>query len=591
MSIQRDPNDAFLELTNLLAQGLELMPLLGRILQVTAEQVRVARASIWLYDRDQQAIKLLDLFDSHDPEPAPALFLRTECPTYFEAIDGSRVLAVDDVSTHPSTSELLQNYLTPLGITSMLDVPIIIEGRMRGVLCHEHFGPRRTWSAGDTGFVASIADLIGQAILTDELRQTRERLRGSEERAQLMFFKNPVALLLVDQNGKIKSANQRAANLFRASQEDLQNRHVEELIPDRLRGGHRQHREDYQGAPSHRAMDSSRQLLAKAADQTEFPAEIGLCPVTIDGSAYVICAVTDITERKRSENRLRVLSAAIEQAPVTMMILDEQGRIEYANPYFSQLTGYDESTILGKTLQDLTHGNHAAESLDAIGAVLSQGKSWTGELPTLTKPGETLWEEVHLAPVRNDQGRITHFVAIKLNVSHRKQQEAQLRHLALHDHLTDLPNRTLLNDRLAMSMESARRNSHQMALMFVDLDHFKEINDIHGHEVGDEVLKASAQRMQEQLRGTDTVARIGGDEFVLLIPDVSLPKDALSVAEKVRQAIRAPIPTSVQEMRITCSIGIALYPQQASNEIELYRNADLALYRVKAAGRDAVQLY
>jgi diguanylate cyclase (GGDEF)-like protein/PAS domain S-box-containing protein len=340
-------------------------------------------------------------------------------------------------------------------------------------------------------------------------------------------------------------------------------------------------------------MDSGRQLMAKAVDQTEFPAEIGLCPVTMDGSPHVIYAVTDISDRKRSENRLRVLSAAIEQAPVTMMILDEQGRIEYANPHFSQLTGYDESMILGKNLQDLTHthAHNASESLDAIGAVLSQGKSWTGELPTLTKPGETLWEEVHLAPVRNDQGRITHFVAIKLDISHRRQQEALLRHLALHDHLTDLPNRSLLNDRLAMSMESARRNSHQMALMFVDLDHFKDINDIHGHEVGDEVLKACAQRMQEQLRGMDTVARIGGDEFVLLISDVNLPLDALSVAEKVRQAICAPIPTSVQEMRITCSIGIALYPQQASNEIELYRNADMALYRVKAAGRDAVQLY
>jgi diguanylate cyclase (GGDEF)-like protein len=114
---------------------------------------------------------------------------------------------------------------------------------------------------------------------------------------------------------------------------------------------------------------------------------------------------------------------------------------------------------------------------------------------------------------------------------------------------------------------------------------------MYGHEVGDEVLKASAQRMQAELRGTDTVARIGGDEFVLLIPDVNVPKDAFNVADKLRHAISAPIPTSVKEMRITCSIGIALYPQQASNEIELYRNADLALYRVKAGGRDAVQLY
>jgi diguanylate cyclase (GGDEF)-like protein/PAS domain S-box-containing protein len=520
-----------------------------------------------------------------------AIFLRQDYPKYFAAIDNSRVLSVDDVSTHSATQELLASYLNPLGITSMLDVPIIIEGRMRGVLCHEHTGPKRAWNPLETGFVASIADLIGQAILTDELRQTRQKLLASEERAQMMFFKNPVALLVTDDEGRIKAANHKAASLFRTSQQELENRQVEELIPDRLRGEHCRHREDYRDSPSHRAMDSSRELVAKAVDHTEFPAEIGLCPIEIDGAPHVICAITDISERKRSESRLRALSAAIEQAPVTMMILDAHGRIEYANPHFSHLTGFVESRILGKTLQDLTYDQTAAESLNTIWATLDQGNSWTGELATLTKSGEPLWEEVHVAPVRNEQGKVTHFVAIKLNISHRKQQEAMLRHLAMHDQLTDLPNRALLNDRLAMSMQSARRNSHQLALMFIDLDYFKEINDIHGHEVGDEVLKASAQRMRAELRGTDTVARIGGDEFVLLIPNVNLPRDALNVAEKVRQAIRIPIQTSVKEMHITCSIGIALYPQQASNEIELYRHADQALYRVKAAGRDAVELY
>ena len=254
------------------------MPLLGRILQATAEQVRVARASIWLYDPDQQAIKLLDLFDSHEREHTPAHLLRSECPGYFEAIDGSRVLAVDDVSTHPSTSELLEHYLTPLGITSMLDVPIIIEGRMRGVLCHEHSGPKRTWSAADTGFVATIADLIGQALLTDELRQTRERLRGSEERAQLMFSKNPVALLLVDQHGRIKSANQRAANLFRASHEDLENRHVEDLIPDRLRGEYRQHREDFRAHPRIGPWTAAGNCLPRPWIRRNFPPKSGYVP-------------------------------------------------------------------------------------------------------------------------------------------------------------------------------------------------------------------------------------------------------------------------------------------------------------------------
>ena len=591
MADQRDPTDVFLELTKLLAQSRELMLLLRRILGVSAGHLSVARVSIWLYDPEQQGIQLVALFDVSQSAPLPAVLLRKDYPRYFEAIDNRRVLSVEDVATHAATQELLQNYLNPLGIRSMLDVPINIEGRMRGVLCHEHTGPKRGWNQSDTGFVASIADLIGQAILIDELRQIREKLRASEDRAQMMSFKNPVALVLADEHGRIKGANQRAASLFQTTQQNMETREVDELIPDRLRGEHRLHREGYQDAPAHRDMNSNRQLVARRLNDTEFPAEIGLCPVKIDGSAHVICAITDISDRKQSENRLRVLSAAIEQAPVTMMILDERGKIEYANPHFSQLTGYAESRILGKTLQDLTYGQTSAESFDEIWATLSQGKSWIGELATLTKTGDTLWEEVHVAPVRNEQGKVTHFVAIKLNISHRKQQEAMLRHLALHDQLTDLPNRALLNDRLAMCMQLARRNGHQLALMFIDLDHFKEINDNHGHEVGDEILRASAQRMRAELRGTDTVARIGGDEFVLLIPNISLPRDALNVAEKVRQAIRFPMQTSVMEMHITCSIGIALYPQQASNEIELYRHADQALYRVKAAGRDAAQLY
>ena len=592
MDETRDQNEAFLKLTKLLATDLDLNSVLKSILETDAANLHVNRASIWLYDASEQGIELVDLFEASSGDHKKGIFLHKDAyPSYFEAVDSSRVLRIDDVSTHHATAELLEGYLKPLGITSMLDVPIIIRGRLRGMLCHEHIGPWRKWSLSESSFAASMADLVGQAIQTHELRDTENRLKASEERAQLLFSNNPVALLVVDEEGHIRSANQRAMALFHAGPGELENLKVEDLIPARLRPNHVQQRASYQRAPTHRPLVSTRELFAKDLDNSEFPAEIGLCPVQMGGTTHVICAVTDISERKQAERRLRVLSTALEQSPATMMILDAEGKIDYVNPYYSQITGFQESHILGQTLDSLCSAQNSPEIIHNLKVAIRQGQPWAGELSTLTRTGEIIWEDAHVAPVRDDQQNVSHFVAMKLNITHRKQDEALLRHLALHDHLTDLPNRILLSDRLAMSMESARRNSHQMALMFVDLDHFKEINDVHGHDVGDEVLKASAQRMREQLRGMDTVARVGGDEFVLLIPSVKLPRDALSVAEKIRQAIRAPIPTSVREMRITCSIGIALYPQQASNEIELYRNADLALYRVKAAGRDAVQLY
>jgi diguanylate cyclase (GGDEF)-like protein len=182
-------------------------------------------------------------------------------------------------------------------------------------------------------------------------------------------------------------------------------------------------------------------------------------------------------------------------------------------------------------------------------------------------------------------------VAIKLNITERKENEAKLLHMALYDPLTDLPNRGLLNDRLRLSMETARRNQHQIALMFVDLDYFKQINDTHGHDVGDLVLKQTAHRMKRQLRGTDTIARIGGDEFVALLPEVREIDESLRVAEKLLLALSEPIEIPDLRLNVTCSIGIALYPRDATDEIALYRHADEALYAVKNAGRNGIRVY
>lgn len=585
-------NDAILSLTRLFTQPLDLPSLLERILEVDAETLQVARVSIWLYDADHKGIELLDLFESATGRHTRGGYLsKADYPGYFAAIERARVLGIDDVSSDPATVELFEHYLSPLAITSMLDSPIIVEGQSRGVVCHEHVGLARVWDVTESAFAASIADLVGQAIQTDELRRTRAALLASQQRAELMFSSNPVALLLVDRDGAIKEANQKAAELFQCDVEDLHNASVEDLIPSHLRERHVLHRQSFNAEPSHRTMASTRELLATTRAGAEIPVEVGLCPITIDGSPHVICAMIDISARKAAESRLRVLSTAIEQTPATVMITDADGVIEYVNPQFTIESGYSPGEVVGQSSRVLSSGLDCDAVFEGMWRDLSLGKPWVGELINRDKQGNLFWEEAHFAPVSDDHHRISHYVGIKLNITDRKANEARLRHQALFDSLTGLPNRILLNDRLRQSMASAKRNQHQTALMFVDLDHFKQINDTHGHDTGDLVLQEAAQRMKRQLRDADTIARIGGDEFVTLLPEIRKPDDALRVGNKLIRALRDPIDIPGVRLTVTCSIGIALYPRHAHDEIELYRYADQALYAVKNAGRNGIRVY
>ncbi len=273
------------------------------------------------------------------------------------------------------------------------------------------------------------------------------------------------------------------------------------------------------------------------------------------------------------------------------MITDANGVIEYVNPQFSIDSGYSPAEVIGQSSRLLSSGLDCDAVFEALWQDLSQGKPWVGELINHDKQGNIFWEEAHFAPVSDEQNRIAHYVAIKLNITDRKENEAKLLHMALYDPLTDLPNRGLLNDRLRQSMEAARGNQHQIALMFVDLDYFKQINDTHGHDVGDLVLKQTAHRMKRQLRGSDTIARIGGDEFVALLHDIREVDESLTVAEKLLLALREPIEIYDLRLTVTCSSGIALYPRHAPDEIALYRHADEALYSAKNAGRNGVRMY
>ncbi|MBC3919353.1 ABC transporter substrate-binding protein [Undibacterium sp. CY18W] len=298
-----------------------------------------------------------------------------------------------------------------------------------------------------------------------------------------------------------------------------------------------------------------------------------------------------LDEIRKNELRLSFLSSAIEHSPASVIITDANSVIEYVNPHFTTETGYAAEEVIGKKPSILQSGQVKPETYKAMWQQLLRGEEWTGELINRRKNGQVYWEEAHIAPVKNATGKTTHYVAVKVDVSERKLVNDKLAYLAHHDSLTNLPNRILFFERLAQGLALAKRNKTRLALMYIDLDRFKPINDTFGHAVGDVLLQQAAERMKQCLRDSDTVGRIGGDEFVALTLNVSDEQSAGVLAEKIRAALTAPFVIADNTHIISASIGIAIYPDHGVTELELAKKADMAMYAAKAGGRNQVTLY
>ncbi|OGS92315.1 MAG: hypothetical protein A2061_08080 [Gallionellales bacterium GWA2_59_43] len=311
-------------------------------------------------------------------------------------------------------------------------------------------------------------------------------------------------------------------------------------------------------------------------------------------------------ERTHSAEALRLHDAALNFAANAILITDLRSRIVWANHAFSELTGYEFEELIGKELSGLLNSGHQDNAFyEKLWGTILAGKTWHGELINRRKDGSLYHDETSITPVRDRDQRITHFVAVKQDVSARKKQEEHLKNLAFYDALTELPNRRLLFDRLVQTLASCARSGRHGALMFLDLDNFKPLNDEYGHDIGDLLLAEAAQRLTSCVRKEDTVSRFGGDEFVVLLKDLdgdhaTAVAQATGVAEKIRTTLSTPYrlhllqPRSGMdeiEHRCTSSIGIALFTGLDSCADELLRQADVAMYRAKTTGRNRISFH
>ena len=302
----------------------------------------------------------------------------------------------------------------------------------------------------------------------------------------------------------------------------------------------------------------------------------------------------DVTEARKREEALRLRQRAIQSSSQGIAIIDLKGEdqpIVSINPAFERITGYSEEEVIGKNCRFLQGEDREQSALLNLRNAISELREEKVVLRNYRKDGSLFWNELAIAPVLDQDGTVNHYVGILEDITKRKHMEEQLLHNATHDELTLLPNRSLLMDRMKQSIMVAKRTQLPIATLFLDLDNFKNVNDSLGHDMGDELLKVVAGRLSGCMRESDTLARIGGDEFVAVLPELETEEAVIPIAQKVMALLEDPFQVGSNELQITTSMGISFYPKDGESFEDLMKFADISMYHAKDSGRNNFKMY
>ncbi|GAC1547530.1 MAG: hypothetical protein NVS3B11_05660 [Collimonas sp.] len=302
----------------------------------------------------------------------------------------------------------------------------------------------------------------------------------------------------------------------------------------------------------------------------------------------------DIVARKRAEDALQLRERAIESSANAIIISSAKlpdYQVEYVNPAFERITGYSARDMIGRNLEMLNGDDHDQIGLEEIRAALREKRTANAVFRSYRKDGTVFWNELYVAPVKDSSGRVSHFVTSLYDITEMKSYEAELEHQARHDTLTGLANRNVLSDRLSQSIVYGELYGHRVWVLFVDLDRFKFVNDTLGHNAGDQLLKEVASRLKAFTREADTIARLGSDEFVLILPERLDEELSVGLIQRMMDAIARPLQIEGYDFFLSCSIGVAVYPNDGADPDSLLKHADIAMYRAKEMGNNNYQFY
>ena len=336
-------------------------------------------------------------------------------------------------------------------------------------------------------------------------------------------------------------------------------------------------------------------LLFESAHITKtgevIPVEINSQVIHLDGHPVLISLARDCRKRKQSEDALHLTASVFAHARESVIIADVSGNIINVNNAFCECTGYTQEEVLGKNPRFLSSGYQNREFYHEMWQTIQTNGSWKGEIWNRTKDGEIYAALLNIVAVKDGLDNTTHYIGLAIEITHIREYQKSLEYIAQHDVLTGLPNRLLLSDRLQQAIEASKRNQLMLAVCYLDLDGFKPINDKLGHQAGDFVLVEIAKRLSATVRQMDTVSRLGGDEYVLLLQGQEHENDLLSLLDRLLVIISAPILIDQHTCAVSASIGVSVFPHHAQDPDTLIARADSAMYRAKYQGKNCYALW
>jgi diguanylate cyclase (GGDEF)-like protein/PAS domain S-box-containing protein len=425
-----------------------------------------------------------------------------------------------------------------------------------------------------------------------QLNQKTKELKASEERYAKLFKDSPDAIALADaETGVILDFNQTFLNLLGWERDDLIGKPQTMIHPDAgdaaVSSSFERHRSDEAG--------KSIETQIKAKDGRIIDVIITATTLDMNDRKVVLGSFQDITARKQIETELRIAATAFESQE-GIIVTDASRQILRVNRAFTNITGYAAEEVIGKNPSLLSSGRHDAKFYEAMWSGLNQTGTWQGEIWDRRKNGEDYPEYLTITAVKDSAGKISNYVATLTDRTVSKKAEEEIKFLAFFDPLTHLPNRRLLLDRLQHALATSARSGKQGALLFLDLDEFKALNDTHGHDIGDLLLQQVAERLTALVRESDTVARLGGDEFVVMLEnlsehDLEAAAQAETIGNKILSAFNQPYQLGHQQCQSSTSIGITLFNDHERQIDEMLKQADIAMYQAKKAGRNSLRFF
>ena len=416
----------------------------------------------------------------------------------------------------------------------------------------------------------------------EQLTLTQESLSELGRRYRDLFDYAPVAHFLLDRTGAIVEINLAGCDLLEGTRLSLLRRPMQLYVA-------RNRRDSFALQLARAANDKVSilevQIEGKKGRQT--PVQMSLIAETVDGAPHYRMAAVDISARKRAEEQRQLAATVFEESSEGVMITDAAGYIQRVNPAFTVVTGYTEAEVMGRNASFLASGRQDRSFYIGMWEQLSRDGHWQGEIWNRRKNGEIYPEWLKINTVYGEDKKVRNRVGIFKDISEMRHSDLR-DHYAFYDMLTELPNRTLFVERLKHAMIRAQRDKKQVALLYLDLDRFKQVNDTLGHQTGDMLLQDVASRLRQQVRNHDTVARLGGDEFTVIVSELGGMETAQDIAHRIAGNICAklaePFRIGVHEIEVGSSVGIAYYPGHGQTYSDLIKHADAAMYRAKSNG-------